>query len=131
MPTWLTALFRPLADIYMARQQRKQAQQTAKTKVELAKQEDSHELSLNRDEWESLQVKGMDKTWKDEYVIVSIMSIFNLFLLGGVLTAFGYPQLLEGVVIGVTSLVTVGVDVGFLIAAAALSGLGLSIWKRF
>jgi len=131
MPNWLTLLFKPLADIYMKRQDRKMAQQTAKTKVELAKQEDSHELSLNKDEWESLQVKGMDATWKDEYVTVSVMSIFNLILVGGILTAFGYPQLLEGVVIGVTSLVTVGIDVGFIVSAAALSGLGLSIWKRF
>ena len=119
MPTWLTALFKPLADIYVSRQNRKVAQQTAKTKIQLAKQEDQNQLEMNKDEWEQLQVIGMDTTWKDEYVTVSVMSIFNLVLAGGILTAFGYPQVLEGVVIGVTALVTVGVDVGFLISAAA------------
>ena len=131
MPVWVTALFKPIADIYAARQARKMAQQTAKTKVELAKQEDRTALEMNKDEWEALQVQGMDKTWKDEYVTVSVMSIFNLIVVGGLAAAFGYPMILEGVAMAITSLTAVGVDVGFILEATVLAGLGLSIWKRF
>ena len=127
---WLQLLLGPLTSIITKRQDRKMAQQTAKTKIEQAKQDDMQQLELNRDEWEQLQVSGMDKTWKDEYVTVSVMSIFNIIVVGGVLSAFGYPQVLEGIVTAVTALTTVGVDVGFLLQATVLAGLGLSVWKR-
>lgn len=131
MPTWVTALFKPVADIISKRQDRKMAQQTAKTKIEQAKQDDTHALNLNKDEWESLQVKGMDTTWKDEYVTVSVVSIFNLILVGGIASAYGHTQILEGVATAITALTASGVDVGFLLEAAVLAGLGLSVWKRF
>jgi hypothetical protein len=127
---WLQLLLGPLTSIITKRQDRKLAQQTAKTKIEQAKQGDTHQLALNKDEWEQLQVNGMDKTWKDEYVTVSVMSIFNIIVVGGLASAFGYPQILEGIVSSVTALTAVGVDVGFLLNATVLAGLGLSVWKR-
>lgn len=131
MPAWIAALFRPISDAYVARQRRKQAQQTAKTKVQIAKERNEHQVQMSKDEWEQLQVRGMDTTWKDEYVTISVVSIFNLVLIGGILAAFDKPQILEGVAIAIAALVTAGVDVGFLLTAAILSGLGLSVWKRF
>jgi len=130
MPNWVTALFKPISDIVVAREQRKQARQTAKTKVQIAKENNSHTLELNKDEWEALQVKGMDTTWKDEYVTVSVVSIFNIIVVGGVAAAFGQPQLMEGMAMAITALTAAGVDVGFLLEATILAGLGLSIWKR-
>jgi hypothetical protein len=131
MPTWITALFEPIASIIRKRQDRKLAAQSAKAALMKGQQDNHHTLELNKDEWESLQVKGMDNSWKDEYVTVSVVSIFNLIVLGGILSAFGHDQLLTGVAIAITSLSTAGVDVGFLLEAAVLAGLGLSIWKRF
>jgi len=130
MPTWIAALFKPVADIIMKRQDRKLAQQTAKTKIEQAKQDDSQEIKLNQDEWEQLSVDGMDKTWKDEYVTVSVVSIFNLIVVGGLAGGLGYPQILTGVAASLTALDAAGVDVGFLMEATILAGLGLSVWKR-
>jgi hypothetical protein len=127
---WLQVLLGPLTSIYEKRQDRKAAQQTAKTKIESAKQAQSATVELNKDEWEQLQVQGMDKTWKDEYITVSVMSIFNIVVVGGVASAFGYPQILEGIVVSVTALNAIGVDMGFLLTATVLSGLGLSVWKR-
>jgi hypothetical protein len=127
---WLQLLLGPLTNFISKRQDRKLAQQTAKTKIEAAKQEQSATVELNKDEWEQLQVDGMDKTWKDEYVTVSVMSIFNIVVVGGVASAFGYPQVLEGIVTSVTALTAIGVDVGFLLSATVLAGLGLSVWKR-
>jgi len=130
MPTWIATLFKPVADIIMKRQDRKMAQQTAKTKIEQAKQDDSQEIKLNQDEWEQLSVDGMDKTWKDEYVTVSVVSIFNLIVVGGLAGGLGYPQILTGVAASLTALDAAGVDVGFLMEATILAGLGLSVWKR-
>ena len=131
MPTWLTALFTPVANIFARREDRKAAAEAARAKLTQATAQNVQELSLNKDEWEQLQVKGMAETWKDEYVTVSVVSIFNLIVVGGLASAFGYPQILEGVATAIKSLGEVGVDVGFLMEAAVLAGLGLSIWKRF
>lgn len=127
---WLKILLGPLTGIISQFQKKRMAQQTAKTKIEAAKQQHSATVELNKDEWEQLQVDGMDKTWKDEYVTVSVMSIFNLVVVGGLLSAFGYPDVLEGIVVAVTALTAIGVDVGFLLNATVLAGLGLSVWKR-
>jgi hypothetical protein len=72
----------------------------------------------------------MDKTWKDEYVTVSVVSIFNLIVVGGLSAGLGYPQILNGVAASVLALTSVGVDVGFLLEATVLAGLGLSVWKK-
>ncbi len=130
MPAWITALFAPVAKIVTNRQDRKAAQQSAKNKLMQSKADNHQALDLNKDEWEQLQVSGMDNTWKDEYVTISIVSILNIIVLGGLATAFGYPQVLEGIGIALKALGEVGVDIGFLMEAAVLAGLGLSIWKR-
>jgi len=130
MPSWVLALFKPLSDLYAKRQERKAARESATAKLIQSKQDEDYQLELNKDEWESLQVKGMGGTWKDEYVTVSVVSIFNIIVVGGILTAFGHPQVLEGIGIALAALISAGVDIGFLMEAAVLAGLGLSIWKR-
>ena len=131
MPVWITALFKPIASLWGKRQDRKAVKEGAQAKLVQSKQDNSQALDLNKDEWEQLQVKGMDHSWKDEYVTVSIVSILNIIVLGGILTAFGYPELLRGVAISMGALTAAGVDIGFLMEAAVLAGLGLSVWKRF
>jgi len=131
MLSWITALLKPLTEVYGKRQARKAAAETARAKLTQASADDGHELELNKDEWEALNVKGMGETWKDEYVTVSILAILNLLVLGGLASAFGYPQILQGVILAIAAISEVGVDIGFLMEAAVLAGLGLSIWKRF
>ena len=126
----LTGLFKPVTDIIMARQQRKAAREAAEAKLLSAKTENAQKLELNKDEWEQLSVKGLSQSWKDEYITVSVMSIFNLILAGGVMAAFGDPRLLEGIALAIQALGEQGVDVGFLLEAVALAGIGLSVWKR-
>jgi hypothetical protein len=131
MPAWITALFAPVADIINKRQDRKIAREAANAKLAQAKNDDVQELNLNKDEWEQLQVQGMAQSWKDEYVTVSVVSVLNLIVIGGIASAFGYPQILLGIAQAMTALSAAGVDMGFLMEAAVLAGLGLSIWKRF
>lgn len=128
---WVSALFKPVASIINKRQERKMLKDAAIAKLSQSAQDDAQAINLNKDEWEALNVKGMEGTWKDEYVTVSILSILNLIVVGGILSAFGYPQVLTGVGTAMTALSATGVDVGFLMEAAVLAGLGLSIWKRW
>lgn len=131
IPAWVTALFQPIANIISRRQERKAARETARAKLAQAALDNEHTLELNKDEYEIVATGGLNETWKDEYAVVSVVSILNLVVIGGLATALGYPQILEGVAIAITSLTQAGVDVGFLLEAAVLSALGLSIWKKF
>ncbi len=131
MPSWITGLFKPVVGLFAKRQERRANKEQAMAKLTQSSQDNDQAINLNKDEWEALNVSGMGGTWKDEYVTVSIVSIFNLILLGGILTAFGYPEVLNGVGNAMTALTAAGVDIGFLMEAAVLAGLGLSIWKRF
>lgn len=126
----VAGLFKPVTDIVIKRQERKMAQEAASAKLAHAKAENVQKLELNKDEWEQLAVPGLDKTWKDEYVTVSIVSIFNLILVGGVSAAFGHEEILVGVGLAIQALTAAGVDVGFLLTATVLAGLGLSVWKK-
>jgi len=130
MPAWISLILKPLTGIFAKREERKLVRQQASDKLQQSKADGSLKLELNKDEWEALQVKGMDNSWKDEYVTVSVVSILNVIVIGGLAAAFGYPQILEGIVVSITALESVGVDIGFLLEAAVLAGLGLSVWKR-
>jgi len=131
IPTWLTAIFEPVSKIIARRQERKAAKETARAKLAQAALDNEHTLELNKDEYEIVATNGLADTWKDEYAVVSVVSILNLVVVGGLAAAFGYPQVLEGGAIAINSLTQSGVDVGFLLEAAVLSALGLSIWKKF
>jgi len=131
MPAWIAGLFKPVIGIFAKRQERKQLKDQVLAKLNQSAQDDTQSLNLNKDEWEALNVKGMDHTWKDEYVTVSVVSILNVIVLGGLASAFGYPQILTGIGTALAALGEVGVDIGFLLEATILAGLGLSIWKRF
>ncbi len=126
----VTGLFKPVASIINKRQERKQFKEQAVAKLSQSAQDDTQAINLNKDEWEALNVSGMQHTWKDEYVTVSVVSILNIIVVGGLATAFGYPQVLSGIGTAIKALGDVGVDIGFLLEATILAGLGLSIWKR-
>lgn len=126
---WATALFKPLSDAYAANQQRKAAKESAKAKIKMAKQDGDLKLELNDQEWEALGVDRENASWKDEYVTVSIVSVFNLLIVGGIAAAFGHPQVLEGMVAAIGALTSAGVDVGFLLNAVVLAAIGLKVWR--
>jgi len=122
-------LIKPIVGLFSKRQERKLLREKTVAALSQSAQDNKHQININKDEWESLNVKTQEGTWKDEYVTVSLVSILNLIVLGGILTAFGFPQVLTGVGVAVNALGEAGVDVGFLLKAAVLAGLGLSVWK--
>jgi hypothetical protein len=126
----VAGLFSPVADIFKAREARKAAKEAAAAKLAMATAEGQQKLELNKDEYESLATQGLAGTWKDEYVTVSVVSILNVIVVGGLASAFGYPQILIGVGTAIKSLSTAGVDVGFIMEATIMAAIGLSIWKK-
>lgn len=123
-------LIKPLTKLYENRQQRIRDKESAESKLVHNKQEGAQQLQLTDAEAEALRWGGEGKSWKDEYVTVSIVSIFNLILIGGIATAFGYPAVLTGVGLAIGALVEAGVNVGFLLEAVTLAAIGLKIWRK-
>ena len=80
-------------------------------------------------EWESIASEKQDSTWKDEYITVSVASILNLIVIGGIAAAFGEPRVLEGVSIALKALSDAGVDMGTLLTAVVFAAIGLKLWR--
>lgn len=118
-------LFDAAAQAYKSRQERQQAEHTLEAKIVAAKQEGETQLQLSELERDVLAQWQQQSTWKDEYVTVSVVSIFNLVLVGGILAAFGRPEVLDGVQRAVVALTAIGVDVGLLLEATIFCALGL------
>ncbi len=126
----VAGLISPVADIFKAREERKTAKAGALAKLELAKQEGTTDLAMKDVEWEQLAVAATTASWKDEYVTVSVVSVFNLLVVGGISAAFGEPRVLEGMSIAIQALTASGVDVGFIMEAVVLAAVGLSVWRK-
>jgi hypothetical protein len=127
----ISGVVSPITSIFEARQKRKQAAEQAEAKIKLAKQQGDQELSLKDQEWEALAIKATEGTWKDELITLVFMGVFVIFIFGGLAAAFGFPGTLNGLAIGINALTAAGVDLGFLMEAVILAGLGLSIWRKF
>lgn len=126
----LGLFIKPVTSIITKRQDRKMAQEQIKGKLATAKQAGEQQVTLNEQEIEVVRTRGLENTWKDEYITVSVMSIFNIIVIGGLAAAFGEPRILEGVGIAITALINAGIDVGFILTATVLAGLGLSVWRK-
>ena len=130
MPNWVMALFQPIADIINKRQERKLAAETAKAKLKQSQADSEYKVEFTDQEWEALAIQQTQNSWRDEYATVSVLSVFNIVVLGGLLAAFGHPEVLTGIGIAMKALTDSGVDVGFLMEAVVLSAVGLSIWRK-
>jgi hypothetical protein len=124
-------LFKPVTEIFARREERKGAREAASAKLKLAAAEGQQKIELNKDEYEMVATNALAGTWKDEYVTVSVVSILNIVVLGGIASGFGYPQIITGVGTAIKALSTAGVDVGFILEATVMAAIGLSIWKKF
>lgn len=119
----------PLTGYLGKRTERKMNRDTIKGKIVQQKQGDATEITLTDAQWEVVAAAMQDKTWKDEYVTVSVVLIFNLYIIGGIAAAFGHPQVLTGVTTGIAALVASGVDLGFLMTAVVLAAIGIKITR--
>lgn len=130
MPQWLSILLAPITDLLKQRGERKAAKESAQAKLAQAKVDNDYKLEFTDQEWEAISAAGLKDTWRDEYVTLSVGSILNIIVLGGILSAFGHPETLTGIVIAINAINAIGVDIGFLLEAVVLAALGLSVWRK-
>src|SRR5678815_253465 len=119
-----STITQPLKDVMIRKEERKQAHQTASVALRAAREANAKEITLGDQQLEHILAAAQGGTWKDEYVTLSVVGIINAVILGGIASAMGYPQVLDGVVLGVTTLTAAGVDVGFLLNATVTSAIG-------
>lgn len=122
-------VLKPVTGFLNKRTERKINQDAIKGKLAQSKQDGAHQLELTDAEWETVGQSLQAQTWKDEYVTVSIVSIINIIMVGGIASAFGYPELIDGMVIALTKLAELGLDIGFLVTAVVLAAIGMKMWR--
>ena len=126
----VSGLVSPITGYLGRREETKQITKTADAKLAEKRLDNAAEVSLSDKEWENIGKRSESGSWKDEYVTVSVVSIFNLIVIGGLATAFGYPQVLEGVTVAMTTLNAVGVEVGDIMKVTIYAALGIYAFKK-
>ena len=122
-----SALVKPVTAIFVAREQRRQAKDAIAGQVALAKKNNEAQVNVQTSDWETLSKSQETSSWKDEYVTISVFSIFNVVVLGCVLEAFGFHGgvlAVDGVMKAVATLDSMDGNVSslmWLVAAAAVS----------
>lgn len=84
-------------DAYVAHQRNKAVEKQVEAKIAEKELDRAAQVEFSNAEWEILSKWREETTWKDEYITVSVLAVFNLIVLGGILEAFGIPQVLQGV----------------------------------
>ena len=126
----LSSIAAPVASVLNSRQETIQLNATVNGKLANKVLDNEATISLSDKEWEHLGKKNENGSWKDEYGTVSVVSILNLIVLGGILTAFGKPQLLEGVTVALTTFNEIGVDIGSILKVTVYAALGIYAFKK-
>lgn len=125
-----SGLVEPVANVFTKREERKQAAESADAKIKLAKVNGDKEITLTDAEWEAKSIDSNANTWKDEYLTIVVTSPIVLFLIGGVWLAFtGDSRLLDGTISGINAIAGTGVDMGWLMNAVVLAGVGLKVHR--
>lgn len=129
--TTITSMFKPLSDIYTARQERKVATESLKTKVALQQDTNNKDITLSDAEWEVVKASSEPSSWKDEYVTILVTSPYVLIVIGSVwLVCFSDPSLLNSGVHAIATMNEVGIDINFLMQAVVLAAIGLKMWRK-
>lgn len=127
----VAGVIEPLTKIVTNRQARKAAGETAAAKLIQAKHDGSQEVMLQEQEIEAVRTAALAGSWKDEYITVSLGSILNLLVIGGIAAAFGYNQVLEGMSVALVAITAAGINIGELIEFTVKAAVGISVWRKF
>ena len=126
----VSGIFKPASDAYGKHVARKTARDTAKAKLHQSKVDNNHQLQLSQLEIEMLSKKNEENSWRDEYVTIIGTLPYTLIFLGAIASAFGFPEILEGVRLALQELEAMSVPVGDIILWTVLAGLGIRTFKR-
>jgi len=123
-------IVKPITDVFQKKEDRKIAHDAIIGQLHAAQQAGDQEVVVNDQHLEQVLAGQLGTSWKDEYVTLSIVGIINAYIAGGILQGFGYPHFLEGVILGVKTMVATGIDVGFIMNATVMAAIGLNVWRK-
>lgn len=120
------------AGAFNKRTERKIQQDALKGKLAEKRIDSETQIELSEKEWELLSKKAEESTWKDEFITVTVMSIFIIIIVGGILSAFGFPEVLEGIKIAIEelNLALNGTTLGHIMSVTVYAGLGVYAIKK-
>lgn len=131
MAPFIAPIISGIFSFFNKKQETKAAKQSAQAKLALKKETGDQNIELTDAEWESLTAKGLEASWKDEYVTIIITSPIVGIMIGAVWSAFDPTNtaLIDGTLAGVEKLKDLGLDWDFLMKAVILSAIGLKMWR--
>jgi hypothetical protein len=127
----ISSVVNGVVDIFKTKQERKKLAEKAKAKLNQSVQDGNQETVVTDAEWEAISASKQDTTWKDEYITIVITSPI-VMMIGGAITFvfFDDIRLLTSATEALKALESSGIDMGFLMEATVLAGLGLKIWRK-
>jgi hypothetical protein len=118
----------PIVSIFTKKTDRKAAKDAINGQVAIAKLGNEAAVSIQASDWEIVSKSQESGTWKDEYITLSVFTVFNAVIIGSVASAFGYDGgilLVQGVLEGVKTLDGLDGNVGRLMMVVAYAGLSI------
>jgi len=118
----------PIVSIFTKKTDRKAAKDAINGQVAIAKLGNEAAVSIQASDWEIVSKSQESGTWKDEYITLSVFTVFNAVIIGSVASAFGYDGgilLVQGVLEGVETLDGLEGNVGRLMMVVAYAGLSI------
>lgn len=128
----LSGAVEPITNIFVKKIERRQARDAIRGKIAEAKLNNEAAVQLKTSEWEALSKSQETGTWKDEYITLSVFTIFNGVILGSIASAFGFEggaQMVTGILEGVRTLDAMDGTVGNLITVVAYAALSIKVVK--
>ena len=131
---WYTAFIPEIvgyvSNYFTKKQERQLALETGTLKLKQSKQTGEHEVTMTDAEGEAVLARGLENSWKDEYVTIIITLPIPMIMVGAMLETYDpESKVLTGVVNGLKRLEILGLDWGFLTSAVVLAAVGLKIWR--
>ena len=125
---------KPVADLAGKNVERKKARDTINGQVALAKLDNQHSVNVGVHDWERLSKATEGSTWKDEYVTLSVFSLFNLLVVGSIASGMGFEWgggVVDGVRLAIVELNAIDGLVGKLVLLTASAALSVKLANIF
>lgn len=123
------AIAKPIAGVFNAKTEAKKIIESGKQKIQQAQVDGQNTLNLSDAEWEAVNASQQDTTWKDEYVTVTMTVWIWFAMVGAMASAFGKPEVLNGVKIFLETCTDNSVDIGYLTFMVVGAAVGLKLWR--
>ena len=121
---------KPIASIFEKKVERNIAKDGLKAKSALAKMDNETQITLTDAEWEIAKANSEGGSWKDEWITLVMTAPITLIIIGSCASGFGYgTEMIDGAVLGLTTLNEVGIPMAELMTATVFAGLGLKLWR--